>query len=146
MSCAALALDVDVTITHADQQIVQSLIKDARKFGADIFVNTARSQRWCANLEMTGETLAHGIEPEKHHCLLPNMHVPSSKLENMRRIAHNAGVDDASCAALLDDMDYNVAAVEHGGFIGIYTPEGIAKEHAERAMTMVKRCCKESES
>ena len=104
MSCAALAFDVDVTITHADQGIVQSLIAEAKEHGADISVNTARSQRWCQNLESTGETLAHGIDPEKHHCLLPNMYVPDSKVRNMDLIAADAGVADTSCVALLDDI------------------------------------------
>ena len=141
--CAALALDVDVTMTHSDENTLNTLIQEATNMGAAVAINTARPPRWCdRGADQT--TLQFGIDIDKHHCLNhPNP--PISKVLNMRTIEENDHVQDSTCVILMDDRPENIHAVWEHGFSAIYTPTGIDQTHVDTALEKISACCQQQQ-
>ena len=155
MPChSLLALDIDGTITTADQRVVAELVRGARAAGANVVINTARPQLYCAEPELT----SHLVARENHFCgsnawcptgtlagavvwsILGD--VPKSKVENMEVATSNCSVRRRACALLVDDRPENVRAVERVGFTGILVDErtGITSGIADDIMGRLKAC------
>ena len=149
---SALALDIDGCITTAAPGIVEDLVKEARKSGAHIAINTARPSIYCDDPDRTTMKLTG---KENHYCyrggvwglrnvgrLFGVMNVPDSKLENMNDIQRQSGVRGNGCCILVDDRVENVLRVEEDGFLGVYVnaKKGITKGVSERVMERIKKC------
>lgn len=138
-ACAALALDVDVTLTRADPAEISDFVDRAKQLGAEITVNTARPGWWCRRgADQT--TLQYGIDVADHHCLT-HMHPPTSKVINMSTIQSEKKIGDNACVILMDDRPENMKAIWKNGFSGIYTPHGIQKNHIDDALSTIRSCC-----
>lgn len=151
-----LALDIDGTITTADQQVVAELVRDARDAGSHVVINTARPQLYCDDPEP--ELTSHLVARENHFCgsnrFCPTRtlagavvwgilgDIPKSKVENMDLAASSCGVTRRSCALLVDDRPENVHAAERAGFTGVLVDErtGITSRIAYDIMSRLKEC------
>ena len=143
---SALALDIDGTITTADQRVVFGLVAAARALGAEVAINTARAQAYCdAPDELTTRLTAR----ENHYCasawVLWNIlieDIPARKVTNMDRIVAGAHVQRRSCALLVDDRLENVAAANRAGYTGILVDgrTGITPRTAQRILEQLRVC------
>ena len=151
-----LALDIDGTITTADQHVVAELVRAARAAGAHVVINTARPQLYCNEPEP--ELTSHLVARADHYCgsnpwcptgtlagavvwsILAD--VPKSKLENMDAAASRCSVRRRDCALLVDDRPENIRAVERAGYTGILVDErtGITSRIAHDILSRVKAC------
>eukprot|EP00966_Prymnesium_polylepis_P031345 729155-Prymnesium_polylepis.2 len=145
---SALALDIDGTITPADPQVVLGLVQAARKLGAEIAINTARSQGYCDSPdELTTRLTAR----EHHYCassyILYNVlieDIPQRKVANMEAIAQVAHLQRRHCALLVDDRPENVEAVNRAGFTGIlvHARWGITPSVAQQVLQRLHVCAR----
>lgn len=143
---SALALDIDGTITTADQRLVLDLVQSARGLGAHVAINTARQQAYCEQ----PDTLTTRLTAREHHyCahawFMYNAFIadiPKVKVANMEAIAQAAGVQRPECALLIDDRPENVAAVNRAGYTGILVNQrsGITRNIAQGILERLRAC------
>ena len=146
MAPSALALDIDGTITTADQRVVNDLVAAARASGAHVAINTARPPRYC---DEPSQTL-HSAAKADHHCYdgaswrLRNffVDVPASKVHNMGAIMRNGGVARRECCVLVDDRPENVVAAAEAGYgaVAVEARAGITPRHAREILATLRRC------
>lgn len=136
---AALALDIDDTLTTADPAAVADLSAYAESRDVPVYINTARVQAYCDRPD--DDTLGVVGEASRHFCRPPGGHPVYHKVANMERIAHRAGVS-RECAVLVDDRPENVRAVELAGFRGVLVDGrvGITHEVADEVKAILDRC------
>lgn len=139
MPHAALALDIDQTLTTADPVAVSNLSVFAEAERVPMYVNTARVQAYCDQPDDT--TLTVVKEATNHFCRPPGGDPVYHKVANMKRIAQRAGVDPR-CAVLVDDRPENVFAVEKAGFQGVLVDGtfGITDDVVEEVKTRLSGC------
>ena len=137
---AALVLDIDGTILGADPSTVSDLIKKAKHLGASVYVNTARPALYCERKDLIHKETGKFVTPEHHYCQNPNMLVPDSKVDNMRRIMKRTGISNPKCLCLLDDLEENTKAVVSNGFSAVHTPSAIVKEDIDLYLEPLRRC------
>ena len=149
---SALALDIDGTITTADQRVVNDLVAAARASGAHVAINTARPTQYCDSpFEMTARLAAR----EHHHCCAWALRdllfgssasqlaqVPPCKVSNMDAIAGASGVRRRACAILVDDRPENVLVVSRAGYTGVLVDarSGITEAVAHSLLRQLERC------
>ena len=137
---AALVLDIDGTILGADPSTVSDLIEEAKRLGASVYVNTARPALYCARKDLVHKETGMFVTPEHHYCQNPNMLVPDSKVDNMRRIMKRTGISNPKCLCLLDDLKENTNAVVSNGFSAVHTPSAILKKDIDLYLEPLRRC------
>lgn len=136
MPTGALALDIDGTITTADSAEIARLVREACRFDFPVFINTARSDAYCQAPDSCTLALA---ERTRHHCLV-HPDPPTSKVINMRKIQHSAGVSDPRNVILIDDRPENVEKVRAAGFraIEVDASQGIRRDTVDDALRMMR--------
>lgn len=150
MAPSALALDIDGTITTANDRVVWNLVQSARALGAHIAINTARPSLYC--FEPDDET-ARLAAVEDHYCytgkswLFRNLvhNVPESKVQNMEKIQAKGKVARRECCFLVDDRRENVQAIDEAGYTGIHVDyrKGITRSHALDILARLTACAQE---
>jgi beta-phosphoglucomutase-like phosphatase (HAD superfamily) len=142
---SALALDIDGTITTADQRLVLWLVQAAREAGSHVAINTARPQAYCDNPDALTTRLT---AREHHYCGFATAlysvlvaDIPQAKVANMDTIAEVSGVR-RGCALLVDDRPENIAAVRRAGYAGFLVNErtGITQPAAQSIMKHLREC------
>ena len=138
MSCAAIVYDIDGTLTTGDPRAVARLHAYGQTLGADAYINTARSAKYCDD---PSETMGL-VKAENTHCLV-HSDVPTSKVRNMYTIQRTAGVRDPSCVILIDDLQENVQAARNAGFGQelVHPDAGIRSDTVDRVSRSLQRCC-----
>ena len=143
---SVLALDIDGTITPADQRVVLNLVQAARNLGAHIAINTARPQMYCDSPDALTTRLT---AREHHYCgsawVLWNAlvaDVPKSKVANMDAIAAVSDVQRRACALLVDDRIDNISAANRAGYAGILVHErtGITQPVVKEILKRLRAC------
>jgi len=148
---SALALDIDGTLTMADERVVYNLVRTAKSYGAHIAINTARPPLYCLEPAPITTRLA---EKADHHCytgkswLLRNifLDVPGSKVANMDTIAARAGGPSKKCCLLVDYRHENIEAADAAGYTGFYLDyrRGIRRHDARNILDILRNCALES--
>lgn len=135
---AAVALDIDGTLTTACPREVRRLSEELRRRGVGVYVNTARPAAYCE----APSAVSTQVAPTERHLCLADGDPPASKVKNMRAIQAASGAP-ARCIVLVDDRPENVDAVRAGGFAGVLVDEasGIRKETVEQCLRIVDSCC-----
>lgn len=135
MPRAALALDIDGTLTTGAPRAVGRLTDYAEANGIPVHINTARPAAYCADPDPWTLDIA---ARDRHHCLVHPDPV-ASKVANMRAIQGDAAPE---CALLVDDRPENVAGVRAHGFggIGVDASTGITEATVDRAIAHFERC------
>uniref|UniRef100_A0A6C0F651 FCP1 homology domain-containing protein n=1 Tax=viral metagenome TaxID=1070528 RepID=A0A6C0F651_9ZZZZ len=126
-----LVLDIDGTITTANNYELERLITYAKTNGIKIYINTARSQKYCNNPSNLTTNIA---KFEDHLCLVHEDH-PISKLKNMDTIHSMTNVAKSSII-LIDDRPENITKIRNNGYKGILVNEktGIQKNTVDKAI------------
>ena len=141
MACAAVVFDIDGTLLpYHNKTALESIVSTAEFAGADVWINTARPQRYCNNPWRTPF-----VPKEKHRCMLQNCSVPESKLQNMK----HTGVKDNRCVILVDDIENNIQAVRDGGFMNSFKVDpdmGVQMDTSAAVNNVILSCCRPSDS
>lgn len=139
MAPSALALDIDGTLDTADAREVTRLRAAAKKYGADVQINTARPLAYCARPDRVSTDIVGA--KTKHHCLI-DPYPPTSKVKNMEKIQKSAKVRQKKCVVLIDDRPENVSAVRRAQFSAIKVDErtGIRKSTVDKAIDQMRQC------
>ena len=141
---AALAFDIDGTLTTANPSSLKRLINHAKASGVDMHINTARPSLYCA--DPSQDTISI-VPRSKHHCLV-HPDPPTSKVLNMQRMQSISGVNSGRCNILIDDRPENIAAIEAAGFSGVLVDErtGIDDKAADVTIRLINECLAETNS
>ena len=148
---SALALDIDGTLTMADERVVYNLVRTARSYGAHVAINTARPPLYCLEPDPITTRLAPVAD---HHCYtgkswwLRNLvhDVPTSKVANMETIEERGAVPNKRCCVLVDDRRENIEAVDAAGYTGFYVDykRGIRRHDARNILDILRNCAIEA--
>lgn len=133
----ALALDIDGTLTTANDDAVRRLVNRANRRGFQTHINTARSMEYCHQ----PDSVSLDVSSRDHHHCLVHPDPPTSKVLNMHRIQNMSGASK-QCTILIDDRPENIDAVRASGFSGILVDEqsGITHGVADNAIRMIDEC------
>lgn len=138
---AALALDIDGTLTTGDSSAIASLLSLAKDERVPVYVNTARPPSYCVAPSHESRDVAL---TSRHYCLRSEeaRTVEESKVLNMKSIAADARVQRPECVILIDDQKSNVDAVERAHFAGVHVDarSGITRETVDRVSNLLKYC------
>ena len=134
----ALVLDIDGTLEPSDPAQVQRLTHFAHKNDIPIYINTARSARYCAHPHTITTRLASN---DRHYCLSHPDPV-TSKIKNMRTIQEKVGTDAKDCLVLIDDRLENIRGVVGDGFKGVHVDASVGIDNigASNAIAHLNAC------
>lgn len=135
---AAIAYDIDGTLTTADKHQVSRLSNLAKSMNVKEYINTARPRGYCTDPDPITTKLA---PKSKHHCMVGH-DPPTSKVINMEKIYKHSGIQNKRCAILIDDRPENIKAVENHGYTGILVNDktGIRKKHVDKIHRIMHEC------
>jgi len=139
-SRAAIALDIDGTITTGDPSALGRLVEHAQRAGvAPLYVNTARNQRYCNRPDATSTVW---VAPERSFCRPSGGDPVEWKIRNMHRMVKDAGVEDPACAVLIDDRTENIAGVVSHGFSGVLVDPttGVTHDTVRAVLGRLEHC------
>ena len=139
-SQAAIALDIDGTITTGDANALRHLMMHTQRIGvAPLYVNTARDQRYCDRPDVTSTAL---VAPERSFCRPVGGDAVEWKIRNMHRMVEEEGVEKPECAVLIDDRMENIAAVRSHGFTGVLVDPttGVTDKTVHAVLGRIEHC------
>lgn len=124
---SVVCLDIDETITTANNDVLQRMVKSFEDAQIEVFINTARPQLYCDLF--SGDTEQYA-KKTNHKCFHGSLNmfdisgsVAKSKLHNMNEIYKEVKKQnetlDKSCVILVDDLDTNLRIVRDNGYEGI---------------------------
>ena len=140
MSCAAIGLDIDGTITTGDPDAIQRIVDVAHTLDVPVFINTARPEKYCAN---PGDLTTRYVDRENHYCLPWRRFVDVEREvaeQKVRHMAHHI-TERRECSILVDDVERNVREVNNAGYTGIQVQYGIQGVTADRVVSKLEECC-----
>ena len=143
MACAAIAYDIDGTLTTANPEAVRALNTYAAALGVPTFINTARTPGYCARPNEAESLFA---APARHHLCRPrNAPVVDTKVTNMDIIARRTGAPKA-CVVLLDDRPENTHAAHRAGYTAVHVPAacGVRLPATRFVAKHIAKCCASS--
>jgi hypothetical protein len=144
---AALILDIDVTLTDGDQEVIQNMVSEAKNMGAELYVNTSRVIHNPFDPCISNITTKTLNIPENRHYCRNQFLSPPSKLKNMNEILSDLNSQNLhisrKCMILVDDREDNCESVKMGGYSTIQTPYGIQQKHADEILEKIKYCLKQ---
>ena len=133
---AAIALDIDGTMTTADPEALQMLADHARDNQlSDLYINTARDEP-IVNVPLV---IQHSGIKGKLVLQTDVRGYGGLEGENMDRMIEREGVAP-ECAVLIDDLPENITGVESNGYIGIKVDlkTGITKDTVREVFQRLK--------
>lgn len=125
----------------ADAFQLKRLVSEAKKLNVPVYINTARSKRYCDNPDRLS---TNHVPQRNHHCLV-DYNVPKSKYENMNTIREKSNVKEKACCVLIDDRADTIQHITKRGYTGIRVDEksGIQKNTVDETLETL-RCCASS--
>ncbi|RPF82148.1 MAG: hypothetical protein CBC65_000990 [Rhodothermaceae bacterium TMED105] len=136
---AAIALDIDGTMTTADPEALKMLADHARDNQlSNLYINTARDELYCRN--PTRDT-TQWVSKENSFCRPTYGDTVDWKVKNMDRMIEREGVAP-ECAVLIDDLPENITGVESNGYIGVKVDArtGITKDTVREVFQRLEKC------
>ncbi len=136
---AAIALDIDGTMTTADPEALQMLSDRAKDNQlSDLYINTARDERYCRD---PSRITTQWVSKENSLCRPMYGDPVEWKIKNMKRMIEREGVTP-ECAVLIDDLSENIAGVKSHGYIGIKVnaTKGITKDTVREVFHHLETC------
>lgn len=142
MSSAAIALDIDGTITTAEDGALERLKTYVDQHNVDrhkvsLYINTARPEGYCQD---PMETVAW-VEKKNSFCRPTYGDPVDWKMKNMDRMVDREGVHPR-CAVLVDDRQDNIEGVRSCGYHGIKVnaENGITNHTVDEIVRLLKPC------
>tara|TARA_B100000073_G_scaffold77001_1_gene58160 strand:+ start:176 stop:616 length:441 start_codon:yes stop_codon:yes gene_type:complete len=136
---AAIALDIDGTMTTADPEALK-LLRDhaAANNLPELYINTARDEAYCTNPSLH---TTKWVKQENSFCRPTYGNVVEWKIQNMNRMVNREGVYN-ECAVLVDDRPENINGVKAHNYIGIKVDPltGITKDTVRDIFKSLKNC------
>lgn len=140
---AAIALDIDGTITTADPDALHLLRDHAIANDiSDLYINTARDETYCRNPRLDPNLDPTAWVKRENTFCRPTFGDPVNwKIQNMNRMVDREGVD-AKCAVLVDDRPENISGVRSHNYIGIKVDPftGITKDTVREIFKSLQHC------
>lgn len=137
---AAIAYDIDGTLTTANRNAVRALNAYAVAYGVPTFVNTARSSAYCDRPSERDSLFA--VPAANHLCRPRGAPVVATKVANLDKIARRTGAPKA-CVILIDDRPENTRAARAAGYAAFDVDEGcgVRMSTMRRVANRISECC-----
>lgn len=140
MKRAVVVLDIDGTITTADQKALQRLkaLSEHKSWLSDLYINTAREETYCRH--PSTET-TEWVSKQNSFCRPKTGDPVEWKVRNMDIISRLEGVPPR-CAVLVDDRPENIQGVLSHGYEGVQVDAryGITNETVDEILEKLQVC------
>lgn len=149
---AVVCLDIDGTITTADDAVLTKMMSSINDTDTAVYINTARPRQYCdfwyEETEMFAPKTNHKCFNGELNVFDVTSSVAQSKLSNMNEtydeVKQVNSTLERSCVILIDDLDTNIDIVKSNGYDGIKVDpyHGITNDTLQVLQQKIENCHK----